>query len=136
MEPGYRLGGTQIDGHWLRYGQVDSQGARIVTFISTAGEPTRTLRLPFIGHHGANYPGGKQLLNVGKAAGDTLWKIFLVPLDGSTPRLLGEIPGGAGGPLAASPDGRFVAYTSEGTYTSKIYEIDFGPALQAIMKKQ
>jgi Tol biopolymer transport system component len=136
MEPGNRLGGTQIDGNWLRYGQIDSRGeARTITFVSTVGEATRTLHLPFNGHHGANYPGGKQLLNVGKATGDTLWKIFLVPLDGSTPRLLGEIPGGTGGPLAASPDGRFVAYTSEGRYTSKIHEVDFGPALQAIGKR-
>ena len=136
MEPGNRLGGTQIDGTWLRYGQVDSHGdVRTITFISTVDNSTRTLHFPFNGHHGANYPGGKQLLNVGKATGDTLWKIFLVPLDGSTPRLLCEIPGGTGGPLAASPDGRFVAYTSEGRYTSKIHEVDFGPALQAIGKR-
>ena len=40
-----------------------------------------------------------------------------------------------GGLLAPSPDGKLLAYTSDGPYTSKIFEIDFGPALQAIMKR-
>jgi Tol biopolymer transport system component len=136
LEPGYRLGGTAVDRNRVRIGQIDARGeGRVITILSTVGEPTRTLRLPFAGHHGVDYPDGKQFINVGKATGDSVWKLFLVPLDGSPTRLIGEIPRGAGGRIASSPDGKLLAYTSEGRYTSKIHEIDLSPALKAIMKR-
>ena len=135
-EPGSRIGGTLVAGNRLLIGQVDARGeSRVIKILSTVDDSTRTLRLPFDGHHGVPYPDGKQIVNVGKATGDSVWKLFLVPLDGSATRLLGEIPRGTGGLLAPSPDGKLLAYTSDGRYTSKIHEIDFGPALQAIVKR-
>ena len=103
--------------------------------VSTVDDSTRTLRLPFNGHHGVPHPDGKQIINVGKAAGDALWKLFLVPLDGSPTRPVGVIPRGTGGLLAPSPDGTLLAYTSDGFHTMKIFEVDFGPALQATVKQ-
>ena len=135
IESGSRLGGTATAGNLLLIGQVDPRGeARAIKIVSTVDDSTRTLRLPFNGHHGVPHPDGKQIINVGKATGDALWKLFLVPLDGSAARVLGEIPRGTGGLLAPSPDGRMVAYTSEGVYTRKIFDVDFGPVLQAFVK--
>jgi Tol biopolymer transport system component len=135
IESGSRSGGTAVAGALLLIGQVDPRGeARSIKIVSTVDDSTRTLRLPFNGHHGVPHPDGKQIINVGKVAGDALWKLFLVPLDGSSTRAIGEIPRGTGGLLAPSPDGKSVAYTSEGVYTTKIFEVDFSPALQAIEK--
>jgi Tol biopolymer transport system component len=138
LEPGTRTGnGALVAGDRVLVGQVDARGeARVIKILSTAGDATRTLRIPFNGHHGVLHPDGKQIINVGKATGDSVWKLFLVPLDGSATRLIGEIPRGTGGLLAPSPDGKLLAYTSDGSVTSKILEIDFAPALQAIVKRQ
>jgi Tol biopolymer transport system component len=136
-EPGTRIGnGTLVAGNRLLVGQIDAQGeARVIKIVSTVGEPTRTLPIPFNGHHGVLHPDGRQIINVGRETGDSIWKLFLVPLDGSQTRLIGEIPRGTGGLLAPSPDGKLLAYTSDGPITSRILEIDFAPAFQAIMKR-
>jgi Tol biopolymer transport system component len=148
-EPGSRIGGTGIAGiggtgliagNQLLLAQVDAKGeARVIKILSTVGDSTRALSLPFAGSQTAVVlPDGKQIVIVGKPTGDSVNKLFLVPLDGSATRLLGEIPRGEerqGGRLAPSPDGKLLAYTPEGINTSKIFEIDFGPALQAIMKR-
>jgi hypothetical protein len=136
-EPGTRIGsGSVVAGSRLLVGQIDGSGeARTIKVLSTVGDATRTLRVPFNGHHGVLHPDGKQIINVGKATGDSLWKLFLIPLDGSPTRLVGEIPRGTGGLLSPSPDGKLVAYTSDGPVTSKILEIDFTPVLQAIGKR-
>jgi Tol biopolymer transport system component len=134
-EPGSRIGGTLVAGNRMLIGQVDARGeARVIKIVSTVDNSTGTLRLPFDGRHGVPHPDGKQIINVGKANGDSGWKLFLVPLDGSATRVIGEIPHGTGGLLAPSPDGKLLAYTSDGKYVSTIHEIDFGPALQAIVK--
>jgi hypothetical protein len=136
-EAGTRIGnGTLVAGNRLLVGQVDARGeAWVIKILSTVGDSTRTLRIPFNGHHGVLHPDGKQIINVGKATGDSVWKLFLVPLDGSPTRVIGEIPRGTGGLLAPSPDGKLLAYTSDGPIISKIREIDFAPALQAITKR-
>jgi Tol biopolymer transport system component len=136
IDPGSRAGGFLAAGNRLLVGQVDARGeARVIKILSTVGDPTRTLRLPFNGHHGVPHPDGRQIINVGKATGDSVWKLFLVPLDGSATRVIGEIPRGTGGLLAPSPDGKLLAYTSDGLPTTKIHEIDFGPVFQAIVKR-
>lgn len=136
IESGSQSGGTAVAGNLLLIGQVDARGeARAIKIVSTVDDSTRTLRLPFNGHHGVPHPDGKQIINVGKAGGDSTWKLFLVPLDGSPTRVVGEIPRGTGGLLAPSPDGKLLAYTSDGRYTSTIHEIDFGPAFQTIVNR-
>ncbi len=136
-EPEFRVGGPGLAaGTQLFLGLVDAKGEnRGVTILSTVGDPTRTLRVPFHGQNRVFHPDGKQVIAVGKAAGDSVSKIFLVPFDGSPTRVVGEIPRGTGGLLAPSPDGKLLAFTSDGIPTSKIHEIDFSPALEAILKR-
>jgi Tol biopolymer transport system component len=143
IELGSRVGGTLVAGNRLLIGQVDARGeSRAITILSTVGDSTRTLRLPFSSSYSAVLPDGKQIVSVGKVTGDSVYKLFLVPLDGSATRLIGVIPRGTsfaavtGSLLAPSPNGKLLAYTSDGRPpTSKILEVDFGPALQAIMKR-
>jgi Tol biopolymer transport system component len=136
-EPGLRMGPTpMIAGNHALILQLDARDeSPVITSVSTVNDSTRRLRLPFAANNGAPYPDGKHIILTGKAAGDSQWKLFLVPLDGSAARLLGEIPHGDGGVLAPSPDGKLLAYTSEGLYTTKILDVDFGPALQALAKR-
>ncbi len=136
-EPGSRTRELLVAGDQPLLIQVDAKGeARVIKILSTAGDSTRTLRLPFAESYSVAFPDGKQIVSIGKVAGDSVSKLFLVPLDGSATRLIGEItPGTAGRLLAPSPDGKLLAYTFDGPDTSKIFEIDLGPALQAIMKR-
>ena len=59
---------------------------------------------------------------------DSVPKIFLQPLDGSALRIVGEIPNltSMASRLAPSADGKRVAFSTDGVFTSKIYEVDFG----------
>jgi Tol biopolymer transport system component len=138
-DPGSRIGGTLVAGDRLLLAEVDAKGeARVIKILSTAGDPTRTLRLPFSGSRGVVLPNGQQIVSVGKATGDSVDKLFLVPLDGRATRLIGDIPPRTsflGGLLVPSPDGKLLAYTSEGSFTSKILEVDFSPAFREIMKR-
>ncbi len=135
-EPGLRIGGFLVVGNRLVFALPNARGeTQVIKILSTVGDSTRTVRLPFSGYHAFALPDGKQFVAVGKATGDSVYKLFLVPLDGSATRLIGEIPRGMGGRLAPSPDGKLLAYTSDGRYTSKFFEVDFGPAFQAIVKR-
>jgi hypothetical protein len=69
--------------------------------------------------------------------GDTVSKVFSVPLDGSALRALATLPtkSTVAGRLDLSPDGTAVVFTSVGPWTSKLYEIDVTPILQAIGKQ-
>jgi Tol biopolymer transport system component len=79
------------------------------------------------------FPDGQHVACVGRPENEgSTNKLYLVPLDGTPTRQIGEIPRGSGGLLAPSPDGKLLAYTSDGPITSTILQIDFGPALQAI----
>jgi hypothetical protein len=57
--------------------------------------------------------------------------------EGGAPREFKGIPGHLsqdyGGTI--SPDGKLLAFTTDGSHTSTFSEIDFGPALQAIGKR-
>jgi len=139
-DPGIESGsfpfGVFVAGNRLIVGLANARGTLpVAKIVSTVGDATRTLRLPFSGANGVVLPDGEQLVGVSKVPGDSAFKLFLVPLDGSATRVLGEIPRGTGGLMAPSPDGRLLAYMSSGVYTTKILEIDFGPALQTILKR-
>jgi dipeptidyl aminopeptidase/acylaminoacyl peptidase len=138
-ESGLRIGGTLVAGNELLIAQVDAKGqTQAIKILPIVGDATRTLRFPFSGLYSVVFPDGKQIVSVGQAPGDSVYKLFLVPLDGSATRLISEIPYDSdlsGGLLAPSPDGKLLAYTFNGDYTSKFFEIDLGPALQAIMKR-
>ena len=135
-EPGLRLGLGVVTGNRLMIAQVDGvvNEAKAITILSMGGEATRTLRSPFASANHGVLPDDKHFLLVKKGTGESGSQLFRVPLDGSAPRLIGTISGGTGGVMAASPDGKLLAYTSEGPYTSKFHEIDFGPSLLALMK--
>jgi Tol biopolymer transport system component len=117
-------------------------GGRLAAFklVSTVGDTTRTLRFPFDsqGPPWIAGPDGTQLVVISRAAGDSVNQVHLVPLDGSPPRLLGTGLAGArvdNGRVALSPDGTLLAFTSEGRYTSRFFDVDFGPALRAITRR-
>ena len=137
-EPGSRTGELLVAGNQLLARYRSMRRVRHGSSRSCRPQAIPRARCVFRSrrHHSVALPDGKQIVSVGKAAGDSVCKLFLVPLDGSATRLIGEIPRGtAGRLLAPSPDGKLLAYTFDGRYTSKIFEIDFGPALQAIMKR-
>lgn len=136
VDPGLRLGSGVVAGNRLLIAQVDGRvnEAKAITILSAGGDATRTVRPPASANV-AVLPDDQGIGLVIKAPGGSGYNFFLAPLDGSTPRLVGPMTGGIGGQLAASPDGKSIAYTSEGRYTSKFHEIDFGPSLLALMKR-
>jgi Tol biopolymer transport system component len=115
-------------------------GLAAFKLLSTVGDTTRTLRLPFEVQSAPWIagPDGTQLVGIARTAGDSVNTVFLVPIDGSAPRLLSPEPAGDRvdrGRLTLSPDGTLLAFTSEGRYTSRFFELDFGPALRAITRR-
>ena len=130
--------GRSPDGKWV-FGEFVADGSRTdLLVMSTTGEPTRVVRLPFeSAHRGvAMLPDGQHIVLAGTTSRDRTTKIFVVPLDGTAPREFGGIRGSlspSGGLLTLSPNGRQLAFTiTEGRYTSNILEVDFGPSLAAI----
>jgi Tol biopolymer transport system component len=140
-EPGFRIRAIwthPITGNRLFIALHGAPGQLpIIKLLSMTGDSTRTLRYPFESESTTWIadPEGKHLLIVGKTAGDSTSKVFLLPTDGGPPKLLGKWPGGDGGRLAITPDGRLLAFTHTGAYTSKLHEIDFSPVLQAINRR-
>ena len=140
-EPGLRLGGPPlVAGNRLLFGFGSSRShTTVVRILSTVGDATRTLRLPLDVPNAVVLPDGQNIVSIGKRTGDSVWNVFLVPLDGSAMRLIGEMDRGTGrgtgGLLAPSPDGTMLAYTSEGLRTTKVFDIDFSPALQEILQR-
>jgi Tol biopolymer transport system component len=109
-------------------------GYPVLRVISTTGEATRTVRAPAGSYNGNVFPDGRHVAVTGLTSGDALHQLYVVSLDDGSQRMVAEIEGGGMGEhLAPSPDSRFVAYTTDGTYTSTIHEIDFGPAIDAIL---
>ena len=139
-EAGLRPGGPGLRaGNRILVPQVDERGeAQVINILSTVGDATRTLRLPFSNPFSVVFPDGLRLASIGRGADDSAWNVFVVPLNGGVPTQVGEIafdPSSSGGFLAPSPDGKQLAYMTQGRYTSTIFEIDFAPALQALFNR-
>jgi hypothetical protein len=64
-------------------------------------------------------------------------KLFMVPIDGGTPRVYGAIPSFSGftGSEALSPDGKRLGLLSGNQRNTTIYELDLTPILQSIRKQ-
>ena len=140
-DSGARIGnsGHSPDGKWIFSEVVAGSPLTDLVIMSTAGDSTRIVHLPFQSAHCgvAMLPDGQHIIGAGRTPGDSTLKIFVVLLNGGAPREFGGIPGHqCRGRLTLSPDGRQVAFTTtEGRYTSTILEVDFGPSLQAIANR-
>ncbi len=110
-----------------------------LSILSTSGAPPRTIPLPFQGIRGVInvLPDSQHVILAGKTEGDAAVKFFLLPLNGGPPRVYPGIPG----PLTTdwfyhslSPDGKALAFTTEGAPVSKLYELDLSAVLQAVAR--
>ncbi len=135
-EPGSREGGNLVVGNWLGIAQVDGRGeVRAARMLSMTGDSTRTVRFPFAGNSGVASVDGNYFTDSNRSAGDSVFTVYRVPLDGSATRIIGQVRDVTMGVFAPSPDGTLFAYTSEGRYTSKLHEIDFAPVIQAVVRR-
>lgn len=114
-----------------------------VELVTIGGVSSRALNLPFEvvgGHtnpdlHPPFLPDGRHVILFGKIPGESMSKIFLVPLDGTAPRVLATLPGTVyKSRFALSPDGSTLVYTLQGAPTATIYELDVSPILRSIGK--
>ena len=104
--------------------------------MDSGGDSLRTLSLPFevtCCWNAPFHPDGRHLILGGTTPGESISKLFLVPLNGDAPRVLSQFSR-LNGTAYVSPDGRSLVFTSEGTPTSTIYELDVTPILQSIGK--
>jgi Tol biopolymer transport system component len=133
-----RWPGVSSDGKWLLFqlrGSTEN-AATSVELVTTGGDSSRTLSLPFeVALENPPFDlDGRHVILVGKVPGEDVFKIFLVPLNGDTPRTLATIPGTPRGRLDLSPDGGTLAFTTVGPPTSTIFQLDFGPMLAAVRR--
>jgi Tol biopolymer transport system component len=132
--------GISPDGQWLVF-QLRFKGNTRVTaieVISTKGQGSRIIPLPFTGMRGFEgvvfHPDGRHVVLVGKSPGDSIPKVFLVPLDGSAVRTLAALRADAlSGRVEVSPDGKTVIYVAESVPTTTIYELDL-PSLRRVVR--
>ena len=109
-----------------------------VEVMTSSGDSVRTLNLPFEVDRRPNYDSFRadagHIILVPNVPGESVSKIFLVPLNGGTPRVLTQFSGRLSARFVVSPDGKSLVYSLEGAPTSKIYELDMTPILQSIGK--
>ena len=114
----------------------DDKGLTDIDLMDSGGDSLRTLSLPFevtCCWNAPFHPDGRHLILGGTTPGESISKLFLVPLNGDAPRVLSQFSP-LNGAAYVSPDGRSLVFTSEGTPTSTIYELDVTPILQSIGK--
>jgi Tol biopolymer transport system component len=123
--------GISPDGKWLVFQIRFNRAARVtaVEVIGTNGLGSRIIPLPFTGmrrfENVVFHPDGQHVILVGQSRGDSIPKVFLVPLDGSAVRALATLRADAlSGRVDISPDGKAVIYTAESSPTTTIYEVD------------
>jgi Tol biopolymer transport system component len=108
----------------------------VVSILSTSDASTSTVNLPTGTLAWRAHPDGEHIIAIVGTADRSAHRIFLVPLGRGAPQLVGEIPRASRpASVAPSPDGKLLAYTADGSTTTRIFEIDFNPALQAITKR-
>lgn len=127
--------GVSRDGRWFLFLLRENTDTSIksVELITTGGDSSHTLRLPFEAtHSGAPlfHADGRHAILRGRTQGDPSDKIFLVPLDGTTPSVLATLHSRRYRTIQQlSPDGRTLLFASQGVPTSTIYEVDLSPIL-------
>jgi hypothetical protein len=138
--PGISNDGTRLLFH--RWTSTDlpkpDRRSTSVELLTLGADSSRALRLPF----GAQFetpqfhPDGRHVVLVGNTPGDSVSRVFLVPLDGTAPRLLGTVPAlPYDGRLELSPGGRLLVFTTEDAPSTTLYELDLTPILQSIRRQ-
>ncbi len=141
LGPGERL--NFISGKsekWLAATRTKGNQATI-QLMSTGTDSTRLLPLP------ANFtprfpllfmPDGRHMMTYGYTTGEKDFSVYLVPLDGTAPRVIGHLPPATGSSgiyiRSWSADGKFFAYFAAGTSTTHVYDVDLTPILNLIKK--
>lgn len=140
-----RVGAPSVsnDGEWLLFLLGKTTPITSVELVAISGVSSRVLNLPFKVVGGYWTPpldppfdaDGRHIILFGKTPGESTSEIFLVPLDGTPPRVLATLPGTVyKSRLALSPDGSSLVYTLQGSPISTIYDLDVSPILRSIGK--
>ena len=137
VDPGETIGPGNVtrNGKWYVGLVLRDRHVVALHVVSLTDHTTRIVRLPFegIGATVGMLPDGQHAIVAGKAGGDTAARYYLVPLDGTAPRPYRAL---SATPIDAhvAPNGDAIAFTTEGTPTSHIYDIDLTPVLHAVIK--
>ena len=105
--------------------------------VDVAGSSRRTVSVPFAVSAfpwSQFHPDGRHVILIGRMPGETVTKIFLVPLNGDAPRVLTQFTGRVYN-MRMSPDGTTLVYDVEGAPTTTIHELDVSPILKAIERR-
>ena len=115
------VGGPLWDSKHPGYNQLE--------LISTATGERKLLEVPFRFAGSSQpvfLPNDRSVLAFGQSANDTTsTQLYMVPLDGGTPRSLARVPNTpVGAAVSVSPDGRFVAYSFQASRSLNLLLVD------------
>ena len=106
--------------------------------MTSGGELLRTVNLPFAvdprWRYSHFHPDGRHAILIGRIPGESVSKLFLLPLNGQAPRVLAQLTGRVDN-VWLSPDGTTLLYDMESAPTTTIYELDASPILKTIDKR-